>query len=168
MRTIAMLMMLATPFGMVCAQDPLADKVYFGFGVGIDHGGLGVRIDVRPLEHFGVFGGVGWALGGLGWNAGLHIPILTGHEISPYLTGMYGYNTMYVAKNRVTGTQWDRDIYYGPSFGGGLEFSVREGSRLIQVGVLVPVRSDQVLIDHPEIERDLWPVLISLGLRYKM
>lgn len=168
MRTLAMLAMLALSLGSVCAQDPLADKVYFGFGAGLDHGGLGVRIDVRPVEHLGVFGGVGWALGGLGWNAGLHVPILPGRGVSPYITGMYGYNTVYVVKDRTTGTQWDRDIYNGPSFGGGVEFSFREGARLLQVGLLVPVRSDQVLTDHPSIENDLWPVLFSLGLRFRV
>ncbi len=169
MRWLLLLFLMLCAFG-ACAQneDPLKDKAYFGFGFGLDHGGMGVRIDVRPWEHLGVFGGTGWAVGGIGWNAGLHAPILTGRLANPYVTAMYGYNTVYVLRDRRSNTQYDRDIYYGPSFGGGVEFALREGARLIQVGVLVPLRSDAVLTDHPEIERDLWPVLISIGVRFRV
>lgn len=153
--------------GSWAQEDPLKDKIWFGPGLGLDHGGIGVRMDVRPVDQFGVFGGVGWAVGGLGWNAGLHVPLLTGRKANPYVTGMYGYNTVYAVKILNQATLAERTVYYGPSFGGGVEFPFRKGTRMAQVGLLAPIRPSQVLTDHPEIKSDLWPVLFTLGLTFR-
>lgn len=142
-------------------EDPLEGKVFFGFGVGLDHGGFGVRADVRPIPNLGVFGGVGYALAGFGWNAGAICRILPERTACPYLTGMYGYNAAYVLKVRNSSTQVDSDLYYGPSFGAGVEFMRKSRSAFWNLGIIVPIRSDQLESDHPDAAEKLWPVTIS-------
>lgn len=170
MRWVIRSLLLVTAIEHVGAQekDALDGKVYFGVGAGLDHGGLGVRADVRPIPHLAVFGGAGSAFAGIGWNAGLIGRILPESKVTPYVIGMYGYNTAYVLKQRNTGTQVDSDLYYGPSFGGGVELKAKGRNTFWHLGLLVPLRPDQAKIDHPSISDDLWPVLVSVGYHFEM
>ncbi len=169
LRLLSALMLLAMP---ICAsaqkEDPLEGKAFFGLGIGLDHGGFGVRADVKPIPEVGVFGGVGYALAGLGWNAGAICRILPERIVCPYITGMYGYNAAYVLKVQSSSTQVDSDLYYGPSFGAGVEFMRKSRSAFWNLGVLVPIRSDQLEIDHPDAAEKLWPVTISIGYHFSI
>ena len=71
------------------------EKSSIGFGMGLDHGGYGINLVLYPGKNFGVFGGIGYAFAGTGFNAGLKIKLVgVNHKthIYPYLLGMYGYN----------------------------------------------------------------------------
>ena len=71
------------------------EKSTIGFGMGLDHGGYGVNLVLYPGRNFGVFGGLGYAFAGTGYNAGLKIKLVgVNHKshLYPYLLGMYGYN----------------------------------------------------------------------------
>lgn len=146
---IIMALLLAMDAG---AQTPVREQgpstmppdLFFGVGIGLDHGGIGMRMDVRFTEHIGLFGGAGYNLAMVGWNAGLIYRYkLLGH-VRPYATGMYGYN---LAMRWVD--PWGKTVhgenYYGPSFGGGVEFWSARRDSFIHVGLLVPVRSSETL-----------------------
>ncbi len=149
-------------------EDPLAGRIFFGFGAGLDHGGFGVRADIQATHHFGFFGGARYAIAGIGWNAGLVARLLPDKRVVPYVIGMYGYNAFYVATDRTTRTQYYRDLYYGPSFGAGAEIMNRGRTACWRFGLLVPIRSDQIEIDHPGVSEDLWPVLLSIGYHFRV
>ncbi len=163
---IVAISLLSLP-AVVSAQrdDPLAGMVFFGPGVGIDHGGIGMRLDVHTTRFVGVFGGVGYALAGIGWNAGLHLRMLPGKRACPYLTGMYGYNTA-VKILAAPGVHSRQELYYGISTGAGVEFWNATRSRYFHLGLIIPFRSLDVERDYPEISKELFPVLVSLGLHF--
>lgn len=146
-------------------KDPLEGKVFFGPGLGIDHGGIGLRLDVRATEYAGIFGGIGYALAGIGWNTGIHVRVLPKKPVCPYVTGMYGYNTA-VKTLRWRGTYSDQVLYYGPSFGAGVELRKTHRSNYFRLGLIIPIRSDAVKQDYRDLVKDLWPVLITLGLHF--
>ena len=104
--------------GQQVAEPP--PHTYLGLGLGQDFGGIGFRVDVLPEDHISLFAGLGYALAGFGYNVGAHARLLPGHKVCPYVTAMYGYTAVITVKNA---SQYDK-IYYGPTFGAGLE--VRE------------------------------------------
>ena len=141
---------------------------YFGFGVGLEHGGIGVRADLRPIPELSVFGGAGYAFAGIGWNLGFACRLRPGHKVVPYVTAMYGYNTAYVLRNQATRTTIDSELYFGPSFGAGVEFMKKVDAAFWRVGLLFPIRADEVAEEHPEISEKLWPVLFSIGYHFRI
>lgn len=44
--------------------------INFGFGLGIDYGGIGGRLSVLPVKQAILFGGLGYNFDGLGYNVG--------------------------------------------------------------------------------------------------
>lgn len=167
MRTLTALIMCIWIFGCTYAQDGSAanSDFFFGAGLGLDHGGLGVRIDGKVTETVGIFAGAGYNLATVGWNAGLLYRQRTQSQRRPYVTAMYGYNmvilTTYPGRQSGTGTN-----YYGPSFGGGVEFWSKERTRFIHVGLLFPVRSSDALLALRWSSTEPWPILLSAGFHF--
>jgi hypothetical protein len=112
---------------------------FFGAGLGLDHGGLGVR--------------------------GLLYRQRTQSQRRPYVTAMYGYNMVILTTNpgRQSGTGTN---YYGPSFGGGVEFWSKERTRFIHAGLLFPVRSSDALLALRWSSAEPWPILLSAGFHF--
>jgi hypothetical protein len=145
------------------------DKATFGIGAGLDYGGFGANLSVYPSKNFGLFGGVGYALAGVGYNVGAKVRFISEESrVVPFLTGMYGYNTAFVVTNA---TQLNK-FFYGPSFGVGFDFHRPQKTGYMSLGITVPVRgsdvdnyiadlrSQGVVISSPS------PVTISIGYRF--
>jgi hypothetical protein len=146
------------------------EKSSIGFGMGLDHGGFGMNIVLYPARNFGVFGGLGYAFAGTGFNAGLKIKLVgVNHKshVYPYLLGMYGYNAaiaIYDAKEY-------NKFFYGPSF--GLGFDVRqkwEKRGYLTIALIIPVRKSDAndYFDYleqrgVEFTNKLLPVAFSVG-----
>ena len=61
-----------------------------GIGLGIDHGGIGLQLQYRPVPPLAFFVGGGYALAGLGYNLGMQVRLLPKKKWCPYVAGMYG------------------------------------------------------------------------------
>lgn len=155
---------------------PPLDTKSIGLGIGTDYGGFGANVLIYPTDHLGVFGGLGYAMAGVGFNAGIKYRFVynkAAWKVNPYLLGMYGYNAAVVVKD---GESFNK-FFYGPTIGFGLDFRKdinRKG--YWSVGILVPVRSDEVDLyledlenNHQiEFENGLPPVTFTLGYRFKL
>jgi hypothetical protein len=148
-----------------------------GLGLGLDYGGIGANILYYPVDQIGFFGGVGYAFAGAGFNVGAKFRLNTKKEspkISPYLIGMYGYNAAIAVKNA---SKFNK-LFYGPTFGFGVDFKPKDKGRngYWSLALLVPIRSsdvDQHIDDlknneRIEFENELFPVGFSIGYRIKI
>jgi hypothetical protein len=159
------------------AQDSIQvprviDKTSFGIGGGFDFGGLGANMLVYPGRNVGLFGGVGYALGGVGFNAGTKFRIISKkHSTDPYAIIMYGYN----AAIKVKGASQFNKLFYGPSFGFGLDFHPKQTSKsYYSMALLIPIRSSAVndymddLKNYHGVEfsNELPPIAFSIGYRF--
>jgi len=146
------------------------DRIAGGPGFGIDHGGFGFNLSAFPSENFGFFVGGGYALAGVGLNAGVKarfFPHRPNPTIVPYMTAMYGYNTAIVVSNN----SGMNKIFYGPTFGVGVDIRPRPW-RLgyFSCAVLVPIRGDEVdkYVDNNnlDLETGLIPIGLSFGFNF--
>ena len=159
------------------AQDSIQvprviDRSSFGIGGGFDFGGLGANMLVYPGRNVGIFGGVGYALGGIGFNAGTKFRLISKkHNTDPYAIFMYGYN----AAIKVKGASQFNKLFYGPSFGFGLDFHQKQMNKsYYSVALLVPIRRaavneymDDLENNHGvEFKNELLPIAFSLGYRF--
>lgn len=143
-------------------------RVYMGLGVGIDFGGIGLNAMSMVTEHVGVFGAFGYNLNKLGLGFGARV--YTKDQSArwrPYLSAMYGYNTVYYIKNAENFSR----TFYGTTIGVGLDLKDSR-SNFWTLALQVPLRSEDVkayktylVNSNVEIKRDLLPIAISLGYR---
>ncbi len=122
------------------AENSSHQKAYFGFGLGIDYGGFGMRAQFLPAKNIGVFGGFGYNLVDIGYNAGLIIKPLPGKKIQPVLLAMYGYNAA-LKVNYGFGASFAKS-YYGFSAGAGCEI-VNKKNHVWSLELLVPFRNSE-------------------------
>jgi len=177
-RTVYLILSLFFMAVTLKAQDiipaPITyDKVNLGIGAGLDYGGIGVDLLFYPHQNFGLFAGAGYAIAGVGFNAGVKyrfIPKKQPSNIAPYVIAMYGYN----AAVAVTDASQFNKLFYGPSFGAGLDFGLRPGRRgYWSAALLVPVRSSEAKEYVNDLEENegvefgigLLPVAFSIGYR---
>lgn len=150
------------------------DKVSVGLGGGLDYGGLGASIMFYPVKSIGLFAGGGYAIAGFGVNAGAKFRLISRKpfsKLTPYAVAMYGYN----AAVAVSGASELNKMFYGPSFGAGLDFRSRPEKRgYWSFALLIPVRSQEVEDYMDDLEQNhgvefsmgLWPVGFSIGYRF--
>jgi len=158
------------------AQDSIqvprvVDKLTFGLGVGFDYGAIGSNMLVYPHQNIGLFGGVGYALGGLDYCAGAKFRLISKKDLAdPFAVIMYGYNAAIKVTNA---SQYDK-LFYGPSFGIGMDFRSKRMTRgYWSFTVMVPFRSsavneymDDLNNNHGiKIQTGLLPIAFSLGYR---
>lgn len=143
--------------------------VNIGVGLGMSYGGIGARLSAFPIQHFGVFGAVGYNFHKAGYNVGGIIRTLPEKKFCPVIMGMYGYNGVIVV---LDADQYNK-TYYGPSFGGGTEIRFNNKTYL-NVELLVPIRSQEwrddldALRNNPSIEiTEPLPVAFSIGYHTK-
>lgn len=154
-------------FSTVHAQSSFHGDV--GVGGGLSYGGFGTHLSYRPFEKLGVFGSLGYNLDGLGYNVGLKYLLTSPKKLSPYLTGMYGYNTVLLVE---TLTMESKTTYFGFSTGVGVEFRLNEKS-FLSTEVLVPFRPqayNDAVNDLQSIGyeiKDLLPVTFCIGYHFK-
>ncbi|PWA05664.1 hypothetical protein [Flavobacterium psychrotolerans] len=179
-KTLLLLSLFITTIN-IRAQDNTAttkqiDKTTLGIGLGQDYGGFGVNVLYYPVNQLGLFGGVGYAFAGVGYNVGGKFRFISKThttKVDPYILAMYGYNAAIAVKNA---TQYNK-LFYGTTFGFGLDFQ----SKAINKGywtlaLLVPIRSpdvDQYMDDLKEnhgieFKSKLLPIGFSIGYRFKL
>jgi len=151
----------------------IADRFTLGMGLGFDYGGIGGNFMVYPTNSLGLFGGVGYALSGVGYNFGAKYRILSKKadpKVVPYFVGMYGYNAVI---NVTDASQYNK-FFYGPTVGFGLDIKSNPFSRgYWSVALLVPIRGtdvnayiDDLKNNHGvQFKNDLLPIGISVGYR---
>ena len=153
----------------------IADKYSLGLGIGQDYGGFGGNFLVYPQENLGLFVGAGYALAGMGYNAGAKVRFFQkkNPRTNFYLLGMYGYNATIKVQN---GDQYDK-MFYGPTFGFGIDTGKRSYKKgYWSFALLIPIRSSEVddYIDDLEdnhgvkFEGTLLPVSFSIGYRFAL
>ena len=153
-------------------EMPGNDIISAGLGMGMDYGGFGANLLLYPQKNFGLFGGVGYALVGMGYNGGVKLRLTTSKSnVDPYLLAMYGYNVAFMVSG---GKEYNR-IFNGPTFGIGIDIGQRPGkSGYWSIALLVPKRSSefedykQGLIDDGIIDENVFmlPVGFSFGYRF--
>lgn len=150
------------------------DKVTLGLGVGLDLGGIGANVLVYPgRRNVGLFAGAGYAIAGAGFNGGIKYRIKFNKDFAvavPYILAMYGHNAAITVK----GAESYNRIFYGPSFGIGIDIrSKPSGKGYMSVTFIVPVRNSDVYdyinylkSNSPVIYKNqLMPVMLSIGYR---
>ncbi len=153
----------------------IADKASLGLGLGQEYGGIGGSFLVYPQENIGFFAGAGYAVADLGYNIGTKVRFFskTNPRTTFYLVGMYGYN----AAIKVSGGSQFNKMYYGPTFGLGIDTGKRSYRKgYWTVSLLFPIRSSEVddYIDDlennygVEFEGNLWPITFSIGYRFSL
>ncbi len=142
-----------------------------GLGLGLDYGGIGLNVLTYPGKYVGMFVGAGYAIAGVGYNAGLKIRTkdVSSDKTSLYFTGMYGYNAAIAVTNQA---DYNR-FFYGATLGMGVDFAKRT-SGYWSLGLLLPIRSDEVdqYINNlnsmgVKLRTSLTPVTFSIGYRFQ-
>lgn len=176
MKKLLILILLIVALSTNAQQSDIAiqsaDKVSLGLGMGFDYGGFGANLVYFPNKNFGLFAGGGYALGGLGVNGGMKIRFNAdqANKIKPYLTAMYGYNSVIIVKN----SSELNKMFYGPTVGFGIDFRLRPGKRgYWTLGLLIPIRNAEVNDYMDDLEKNhgiefqnkLSPVGFTFGYR---
>lgn len=151
-------------------KPSVSDSPHMGLGAGLDHGGIGLRVDVPLNHHTALVAGGGYALVGIGWNAGLLLRFMPDKKIGVYGTAMYGYNGVIKIQG---GSQYDA-MYYGLSVGAGAEFRQLHTTNFWKIAVLVPLRSPEFYDDWDalknnkaiEVKQGPLPIAISIGYHF--
>jgi len=146
------------------------DVVSFGIGIGQDFGGMGINCIAYPHKNIGLFGGVGFALAGPGYNVGTKLRIIPKTHfmsITPYAVAMYGYNAAVL----ITDLNEYNKLFYGFSAGAGIDLRNIKNKGYWNFGITIPFRENEVqdykdyLTAHKQVEfkgKDS-PVTISVG-----
>lgn len=159
-----------TPFQ---ATTPV-DRLSLGIGGGLDYGGFGGNLSFYPIENVGIFGGIGYALAGVGFNGGLKyrfIPKKPDATVRPFGLAMYGYNAAIAVLN----ASQHNKLFYGPTLGAGIDFHrnpMKQG--YWSFALIVPIRKDEVNEYMDILESDynvdfqyrLFPIGVSIGYRF--
>lgn len=150
-----------------------AQQLYLGPGVGIYHGGFGVKTEYMPVKSLGLHAGVGYYLITAGWNVGVSWKILPDSpRVTPALGAMYGTNAGLLIVER----EELNKISTGISFAGGVDIRVGKKNNKIETGIIIPVRSKS-FTDHydlvknrPDVylKHDLSPVLFYFGFAFAL
>lgn len=150
------------------------DKASIGLGFGMNYGGIGGNFLVYPHRNIGIFGGLGYAIAGVGFNVGTKIRFTSNSptvKVTPYALIMYGYN----AAIEVKGAEELSKMFYGPTVGFGIDFNANRAKKgYWTVAILVPIRGSEVknYIDDlknnhgVKLENDLMPIAFSVGYRF--
>jgi hypothetical protein len=143
----------------------------FGFGLGMDYGGLiGLNLTVYPLKNIGLFGAAGYALIGVGYNVGIKlrwIPENEYYKVCPFAEIMYGYNAVI----KVTNADQYNKMFYGITWGAGLDFKRGDGGW--SLALLIPIRGPEVANYENDLQKNhnvkitqqLLPVAFSVGYK---
>ena len=137
------------------------DKTSLGIGLGLDYGGIGGNVLYYPHRNIGLFGGLGFAIAGIGINVGTKIRFLSPTKktnTGMYLLGMYGYNMAVIAN----GSNY---LYYGMSLGVGYDYRRNLAKNSYwSFSMILPFRSSESFLytDGAEVS----PILFSIGYKF--
>lgn len=174
-KTLLILHIFLSGLGSLSAQHLSTSKGQssLGIGLGLPYGGIGMKLGYNTSDHVTFFGGLGYNMVGIGANGGVQLSIPSEKQSEFYFTGMYGYNSVIISKDKsVMG-----GIFAGPSLGIGLKInSMSTKGNYWDVGLLGPIRSQKYKNAIQEIERSRnmrleskpWPVLFYFGYNYNI
>jgi hypothetical protein len=139
-------------------------------GLGLDYGGVGFKLKLNLHDNFGIFGGLGWAFMGLGYNVGAKVNFAPKSKINPHLQAMYGYNAGIIVVN-------DSDLsklFYGGTVGFGIDLKSAKRKSYWTFGLLIPIRKQEVndymvYLENEknvEFQGDLKPILLTIGYTF--
>ncbi len=149
------------------------DNFLLGLGIGLDHGGIGFHVLYYPYKYVGGFVAVGYPIIGIGYNAGIKVRYLQSKpnaRISPFVTGMYGYNTIIAVAN----AEKYNKMFYGITVGAGIDLKFKPTHHnYLSLALLVPIRGREVddyitqlkVIKGMKLNNDLSPVGFSVGFK---
>ncbi|MCH5597629.1 hypothetical protein [Niabella ginsengisoli] len=156
--------------------DPKAEKFNIGFGIGHEYGGIiGGNLIFYPQKNIGLFAGGGYAFAGFGYNVGIkgRFFLKDGASVTPFVLGMYGYN----AAVKVLGSSEYDKLFYGPSFGAGIDWQVGASKKnYLSFALIVPTKISDAQAYQDELDqngiadfdRELLPVGFSIGYRIRI
>jgi hypothetical protein len=141
--------------------------IYLGPGLGLDYGGVGVKLECVPVRFLGLFAGGGWNIAGLAYNAGVSVKLAPRKLWTPVVVGMYGYNGVLAIRDPYQG--WvERWVYYGFSAGAGFEGNVGEVHRnKFSILAFYPFR-EEFNRDANDAEAFYLPFTVSVGINFGM
>lgn len=132
-----------------------------GFGLGLDYGGIGLKLTLNPTDVVSFFGGLGYNLNKIGYNAGLEFNFTPKERTTPFLSAMYGYNAVLIYPGAPAS---QNRTFYGPSFGLGVKSRSRRNEDFFCIQIIYPIR-DSAFLNAPLTEKP-WPVLFSVGYHF--
>lgn len=153
-----------------------SDQFSIGLGMGQDYGGFGGHVVLYPQQYIGVFAGLGYNLAGFGYNVGIKlrfVPQKQDARVNPYAIAMYGYNAAIMVMDA---SQFNK-IFYGPTFGIGIDLKGRPQSKIYySFGINIPVRGsevdaymDDLKTNHNiQFKNELFPITFSIGFKYRV
>ena len=125
--------------------NPDFDKGALGLGLGFDYGGIGISYTAYPQANIGIFGSVGYAIAGVGYNFGARFQLTPVNRVTPFVMFMYGYNAAIQVKDYNGPGQNSNKMFYGPTAGIGCDFGLhRAGKGYLSVALTIPFRSQDV------------------------
>ncbi len=154
------------------SQGAGVDRFSLGLGFGLDFGGIGTNILLYPQKNIGLFGGVGYALAGVGLNGGIKIRFMPHKRLDPYILGMYGYNSSIYVMNA---TQFNK-LFNGTTVGLGMDIHPSKNKGYWAFAIHIPFRGSDVktYVDNlknyygVEFRNVLLPIWISAGYRFNI
>ncbi|WP_421763383.1 hypothetical protein [Ekhidna sp.] len=141
-----------------------------GLGLGLDYGGIGAQVAIKADNDLALFGGIGTALAGPGFNVGVRYFFESKGSEQFFVHGMYGYNAVIV----IQGMSSANKVYYGPSIGGGINLP-NKNNTFWELAVNIPFRSSDFRNDWDDFNDDpnieigrLLPFTISIGYNFRL
>lgn len=137
--------------------------------MGFDYGGFGLKAEYLPVKYVGIFGGIGYNLAQMGYNAGLSFKVLPDKKVTPAIAAMYGYNAVI----KITGAIEETTTYYGFTFGAGVDIKMGRKGNKLSTYLWVPVRSTDFKNDY-DYAREYYnlsvitPVNASVGFNFAL
>lgn len=151
----------------------LERKIFAGIGAGFDYGGIGGKIEYLPVDHVGVFGGLGYNLLSVGWNIGAAYKIRPDKKLCPNLMAFFGYNAVFKGSDSYS-KQYEVTSY-GLSLGASLDILVGSKGNKLSVGFFIPVRSSKFNDTYTRAKADpnmkvnsIMPFGASIGYNFRL
>jgi hypothetical protein len=155
------------------SKDEPADMFTAGLGFGQDLGGIGANLTYYATNRLGFQGGIGYALAGIGFNAGVKYRFLKGATLTrrtPFFTAIYGYN----AAIKISNLHEKDTLFYGPSLGFGFDSKALGTSHTYwSFAIYYPFRSNEVSKYMEDLKKnygvvfknDLFPITLSISYK---
>jgi hypothetical protein len=131
-------------------DNPTATREYdmasFGLGFGFDYGGIGLNFVLYPQENVGIFGGVGYAIAGIGYNVGFKFRLAPEKSFTPFVMIMFGYNTAISVSGGFNSTfnGNQNKFFYGPTAGIGFDLGKHKKNGYFSLALTIPFRGSDV------------------------
>ncbi len=136
-------------------------KTTAGLGLGLDYGGIGMKLTLGATSGVSMFGALGYNFHKVGYNVGLELNFTPKGKTTGFLSAMYGYNAVLI---QPAGSFTSSETFYGPSFGLGVKSRNKYSEDFFSFQIIYPIR-DAEFMNAPMAEKP-WPVLFSVGYHF--